>query len=280
MSSRGATPTTEGAGPPLALVDAFAERPFAGNPAGVCLLDGPAEAGWMQALAAELGQSETAFTHPSGDGRRALRWFTPAAEVELCGHATLAAAHALWESGGAPEDEPIVFDTLSGPLTARRAGSLVEMDFPATPAGAVEAPPELAAALGTPPHAVARSRFDYLAELATPAAVAELVPDLAAVARLPARGLVVTAGGGAAGADFTSRFFAPQTGIDEDPVTGSAHCALGPYWAARLGRDELVGHQASARGGLVRVAVRGERIRLAGAAVTTVSGRARIAPPA
>ena len=264
---------------PFFQIDAFATRVFAGNPAAVCPLEKWLPDTTLQSIAAENNLAETAFIVAEKDRRR-IRWFTPVEEVPLCGHATLAAAHALWETGGAAEDEPIVFDTLSGPLTARRDGSLVEMDFPATPAGAVEAPPELAAALGTPPRAVALSRFDYLAELATPAAVADLVPDLAAVARLPARGLIVTAAGGGAGADFTSRFFAPQTGIDEDPVTGSAHCALGPYWAARLGRDELVGHQASARGGLVRVAVRDERIRLAGAAVTTVSGRARIAPPA
>ncbi len=243
-----------------------------GNPAGVCLLEGPADHAWMQALAAELRQSETAFTHVDRDGRRTLRWFTPAAEVDLCGHATLAAAHVLWETGRVASGGPIVFHTRSGPLSARREGALIAMDFPATPPRAAEVPSGLAEALGARPRAVARSSFDYLAELETAEEVAGLVPDLAAVARLPARGLIVTAAGGAQGADFTSRFFAPQVGIDEDPVTGSAHCALAPYWAARLGREELVGHQASARGGVVRATLDGDRVLLAGAAVTVLAG--------
>jgi PhzF family phenazine biosynthesis protein len=261
-------------GAPLHQVDAFAERPFAGNPAAVCLLDAPAEPAWMQSVAGEMNLSETAFVHRDGDGDGfALRWFTPATEVDLCGHATLASAHVLWRTGAVAAGEPIAFSTRSGVLTATRDGEWIALDFPATPAEPANAPARLLEALGVRPRWTGRSAFDWLVELDDPEAVVATAPDMAVLAAAGGRGVIVTAAGGAGGADLTSRFFAPAVGIPEDPVTGSAHCALGPHWAARLGRDRLVCHQASARGGVVRVRVRGDRVELGGRAVTVLEGR-------
>lgn len=262
---------------PLVQVDAFAERAFAGNPAAVCLLEGPADEGWMQSVAAEMNLSETAFLHPGGDGW-ALRWFTPVAEVELCGHATLAAAHALWRAGRAAPHQELAFATLSGELRARPDGDWIVLDFPATPPEQAAAPAGLAEGLGLAPIWVGRSRFDWVAEVASPAEVRAARPDMAALAAIEGRGVILTAGGGADGADVTSRYFAPGFGIPEDPVTGSAHCALAPLWSGRLGRDRLVCHQASARGGIVRTRLRGDRVELAGQAVTVLEGRLVAAP--
>ncbi len=286
-------------GIPILQVDAFTDRPFAGNPAAVCLLDEPADASWMQAVAQEMNLSETAFLHPAGGdlgvgdlgvseiGGRAvagnvpdashyhLRWFTPAAEVELCGHATLASAHALWESGRVPRDQAIVFHTLSGPLIARPAEEGIELDFPATPVTAAEAPPGLLAALGLGSAAVeftGRNRFDYLVAVADAATVRGLAPDFGRLRALEMRGIMVTSTSDDERCDFVSRFFAPAVGVDEDPVTGSAHCTLGPYWREILGHDTMVAYQASARGGRLRVTVRGERVLLAGRAVTVMVG--------
>jgi PhzF family phenazine biosynthesis protein len=259
-------------GIPLLQVDAFAERAFAGNPAAVCLLEAPADAAWMQSVASEMNLSETAFPHPQGTGH-ALRWFTPVTEVELCGHATLASAHALWESGRVAAGAPIAFETLSGTLTATRDGDWILMDFPATPPEAADAPPGLAEALGVGVRWTGRTRFDWFAEVASPADVVAARPDMARLAALDGRGVIVSAAGGSDGADVTSRYFAPALGIPEDPVTGSAHCALAPFWSARLGRGELVCRQASARGGVVRAEVRGDRVQLAGRAVTVLEGR-------
>jgi PhzF family phenazine biosynthesis protein len=264
---------------PLFQVDAFAERAFAGNPAAVCLLNGPADPAWMQAVAAEMNLSETAFLHPDG-AAHALRWFTPVAEVELCGHATLASAHALWEAGRVPAGAAIDFATLSGTLSAARDGDWIVMDFPATPPEAADPPPGLATALGIAPRWTGRTHFDWLVEAASPREVAAVRPDMAALAGLEGRGVIVTAAGGRAGADVTSRYFAPSLGIPEDPVTGSAHCALGPFWSGRLGRNPLVCHQASARGGIVRVEARGARALLAGRAVTVLEGRLTAGLPA
>jgi PhzF family phenazine biosynthesis protein len=263
--------------PALLQIDAFTDRAFAGNPAAVCLLDGPAGAGWMQSLASEMNLSETAFLHAGGDGY-ALRWFTPVAEVELCGHATLASAHALWETGRAAPGAPLAFATLSGTLTAWREGEWIVMDFPATPPAPAEPPAALAAALGLAPRWSGRTRFDWLVEAESPGEVAAARPDMAALAALDGRGVILTAAGGA-GADVTSRYFAPSFGIPEDPVTGSAHCALAPHWGARLGRDRLVCHQASPRGGIVRTELRGDRVLLAGRAVTVLEGRLAAGPP-
>lgn len=252
-------------------VDAFADRPFTGNPAAVCVLDEPRDARWMQDVAMEMNLSETAFLERRDDGW-GLRWFTPAAEVDLCGHATLASAHVLWQDGWLGEDEEARFHTRSGLLTCARAGAWIRMDFPAKPpADPVDETAELAEALGAEVVYAARSAFDWLVEVPSERAVRTLRPDLAYVNRLPARGVIVTAPG-AGDFDFVSRFFAPRVGVPEDPVTGSAHCVLTPYWARRLGRTEMVGYQASRRGGVVRVRDAGDRTELMGQAVTVLRG--------
>jgi predicted PhzF superfamily epimerase YddE/YHI9 len=250
-------------------VDAFTDRPFAGNPAAVCVLPGPADEHWMQRVAMEMNLAETAFLHREGDAWR-LRWFTPAVEVDLCGHATLASAHVLWEDGHAVRGAPLRFLTRSGALGAASRDGWIELDFPAEPALPVAAPPHLLDALGTS-GVVAKNRMDYLVEVADEAAVRRLAPDLGRLKPIPCRGVVVTARA-AAPYDFVSRFFAPAAGVDEDPVTGSAHCALAPWWSERLGRNTLVGYQASPRGGVVRVELRDDRVSLLGQAVTVLRG--------
>jgi PhzF family phenazine biosynthesis protein len=253
--------------------DAFTDRPFAGNPAAVCVLDAEASERWMQDVAAEMNLSETAFLVPEGEGYR-LRWFTPLAEVDLCGHATLASAHVLWEDGHLAAGREARFSTRSGLLVARQSGGAIEMDFPALAVEPVVATEGLTEALGAEAVFTGRSRFDLLVELASESVVRSLSPDLTKLRALPWRGVIVTAraAGDAAGRDFVSRFFAPAVGVDEDPVTGSAHCALATYWAARLGRNELVGYQASRRGGDVEVRLEGERVILRGRAVITLRG--------
>jgi PhzF family phenazine biosynthesis protein len=247
-------------------VDAFADKPFSGNPAAVCILEEPREDAWMKLVARELNLSETAFLHPLENGW-SLRWFTPAVEVQLCGHATLASAHVLWQTGRLPGSSPAVFHTLSGELSAVRVGSHVTMDFPATFAEAADAPSDLARALGTSFSWVGRSRFDFLVELADESAVRKLSPDFKLLAKLPVRGVIVTAPSKTPGVDFVSRFFAPASGVPEDPVTGSAHCALGPFWSERLNKSDLIGYQASDRGGTVHVGLRGQRVILSGSAI-------------
>jgi PhzF family phenazine biosynthesis protein len=256
---------------PLAIVDAFTDRPFAGNPAAVCVLDTPRPDDWMQQVAAEMNLSETAFLLAEG-GIWRLRWFTPAVEVDLCGHATLASAFYLWHSGRCPPGSTIRFQTRSGELRASPDGDWIELDFPALIAEPCSAPAGLADALGAPLHFVGNYRLDYLCELSNEDAVRDLRPDHARLQSLKTRGVVVTARSSRPGIDFVSRFFAPGAGIAEDPVTGSAHCALGPYWQGKLGRSELVGHQLSRRGGQVRVRVRGDRVGLGGRAVLVVNG--------
>jgi predicted PhzF superfamily epimerase YddE/YHI9 len=252
-------------------VDAFADRPFRGNPAAVCVLPAPRDDAWMQDLAREMNLAETAFLHPQ-DGAYELRWFTPTVEVALCGHATLASAHVLWESGFLPSDRQARFHTKSGLLTADRRGDWIELDFPVTRPAAAPPPEGLGAALGATPRWVGRSRFDYLVELDSEEQVRGLTPDLAALGRVEARGVIVTSRSATAGYDFVSRFFAPRTGVPEDPVTGSAHCALTPFWSERLGRTTMTGYQASARGGIVRVRLAGDRVVLGGQAVTVMRG--------
>jgi PhzF family phenazine biosynthesis protein len=256
---------------PVVQVDAFADRPYAGNPAAVCVMHGPADEGWMRNVAAEMNLSETAFLHPHADGW-SLRWFTPAVEVDLCGHATLASAHVLWTEGHLPPDAEARFHTRSGLLTCRRQGDWITMDFPAKPEQAAEAPEGLERALGVTPKYVGRSQFDLLVEVDSEATVRALKPDFGLLASVEARGVIVTARANADGIDFVSRFFAPRVGVNEDPVTGSAHCVLAPFWAARLGRQEMVGFQASRRGGVVRVRAAGDRVELAGQAVTVLRG--------
>ncbi len=259
--------------PPLPLyqVDAFTDRPFAGNPAAVCFLPAPRDDAWMQHVAAELNLSETAFVVPRGEDFD-LRWFTPAAEVALCGHATLAGAHALWESGRLPADRPARFHTRSGLLTCVRVDGQIEMDFPATPPVACPPPDGLTAALGVTPRWVGRTRFDLLAELESEAVLRGVKPDFARIAALGGRGLIATARAETAGYDFVSRFFAPAVAVPEDPVTGSAHCCLAPYWAGRIGKESMTAYQASPRGGVVGVRVTGDRVRLRGGAVTVLRG--------
>ncbi|MCK6459745.1 MAG: PhzF family phenazine biosynthesis protein [Planctomycetes bacterium] len=249
-------------------VDAFTAEPFAGNPAAVCLLDRPRDDRFLQQVAAEMNLSETAFLLPEGDAYR-LRWFTPEAEVDLCGHATLASAHVLFTMRGGPGGE-ITFLTRSGRLAAARRGQLIELDFPALPPKEEASPPGLLDALGVKPVSAHRSRFDRLLEVESEKAVRAGAPDFRALGTVDTRGVVVTARGERH--DFVSRFFAPAVGIDEDPVTGSAHCVLAPFWAARLGKREMTGFQASRRGGEVRVRVDGDRVFLGGRAVIVLEG--------
>lgn len=256
---------------PVVQVDAFTSLPFAGNPAAVCILPAARDERWMQDVAREMNLSETAFLVPGEDGW-GLRWFTPEVEVELCGHATLASAHVLWEDGHLASDATARFHTRSGLLTARRDGDWITLDFPAKPERAGAAPPELARALGLEPHYVGWSQFDCLVALESEAQVRALRPDPGLLRTVEARGVIVTAPAEMDGVDFVSRFFAPRVGVDEDPVTGSAHCVLAPYWSRVLGRDELVGFQASRRGGVVRVRVQGDRVHLGGQAVTVMRG--------
>jgi PhzF family phenazine biosynthesis protein len=257
---------------PIVQVDAFTAEPFAGNPAAVCVLPAARDARWMQAVAREMNLSETAFPVRRGDGGFDLRWFTPVAEVELCGHATLASAHVLWSEGHLSAGQTARFFTASGELRADLRSPWIELDFPATVPVPTTPPPGLPAALGVEPLAVLSSRFDFLVEVASEAAVRALEPDYRALRSLGVRGVIVTAPAATTGFEFVSRFFAPGVGIDEDPVTGSAHCALAPFWGARLGRTEMTGFQASARGGVVRVRLAGDRVILGGQAVTVLRG--------
>jgi PhzF family phenazine biosynthesis protein len=256
----------------LTHVDAFTDVPFAGNPAAVCLLPESRDAAWMQHVALEMQLSETAFLVRRGPDEFDLRWFTPAVEVDLCGHATLASAHALWESGAVAPDRMVRFHTRSGVLTAEKRDAWIELNFPATPPAPAPAPAGLAEAIGAEPRYTGKSRFDYLIEVDSEAQVRALSPDFARLRTLPVRGVIVTSPATTPGWDFVSRFFAPGSGIDEDPVTGSAHCCLTPFWSARLGTTEFVARQVSPRGGTLRVRLEGDRVRLAGQAVTVLRG--------
>lgn len=258
-------------------VDAFADAPFRGNPAAVVLLPAPRDDAWMADVAMEMNLSETAFLVRRADGSHDLRWFTPAVEVALCGHATLASAHVLWETAALAPDEVARFHTRSGLLTAARlADGRIELDFPARAAVSEPPPKGLAAALGADLHFAGRNVDDYLVEVASESIVRGLRPSHRDLGMLGVRGVIVTARGGAGGFDFVSRFFAPGAGIDEDPVTGSAHCALAPHWAKILGKTEMVGYQASKRGGVVHVRLAGDRVKLAGRAVTVLAGELRV----
>ena len=258
----------------LLQVDAFTSTPFRGNPAAVCLLDRERPDAWLQNVAAEMNLSETAFLLPRGDDGFVLRWFTPAVEVALCGHATLASAHALWAEHLWPQEKQIRFHTKSGLLTADRDKDVIELDFPATLAEASQPAPGLLESLGiTDPAYVGRNKFDYLIEVASEDVVRGLAPDHAQLRKIEVRGVIVTSrAASTTAADFASRFFAPGSGVDEDPVTGSAHCCLAPYWSAKLGKHEMTGYQASPRGGYVRVRVDGDRVKLGGKAVTVLRG--------
>jgi PhzF family phenazine biosynthesis protein len=253
-------------------VDAFTSRPFAGNPAAVCVLDAPRPDEWMRHVAREMNLSETAFLVPQNGGYN-LRWLTPTVEVALCGHATVASAHVLWQDGHLPEGQQARFHTKSGLLTADRRGEWIELDFPAKIATPAEAPAELLPSLGVEEaRFVGKNAFDYLVEVDSEETLRGLSPDHSSLRKLPVRGVIVTARPSGGEYDFVSRFFAPGSGVDEDPVTGSAHTALGPYWAERLGKTEFTAFQASARGGVVKVTVKGDRVLLGGQAVTVMTG--------
>lgn len=259
------------------VVDAFTDRPFAGNPAAVCLLPGPANEDWMQSVAQEMNLSETAFLHPrlEGDGY-ALRWFTPQVEVDLCGHATLASAHLLWSEGILDPETPARFLTRSGWLSASKAGDWIELDLPSKPVRPGEPPADLASALGCPIEFAAFNAFDCLAEVASEEIVRGLRPDSNALRKIPVRGVIVTARSSDPQFDFVSRFFAPNAGVEEDPVTGSAHCCLAPYWAEKLGKTEFLAYQASRRGGILRVRLESDRVILGGRAVTMLRGTIQV----
>ena len=252
-------------------VDAFTDQPFSGNPAAVCVLPQAADEQWMQHVASEMNLSETAFLVEQANGYD-LRWFTPAVEVDLCGHATLASAHILWEQGLLSIDAQARFYTKSGLLSATRKDSWIELDFPAEPEEPTDAPETLFKALGTEAKYVGKNRFGFLLEFESAAVIRNLNPDFGLLSRISGRGFMITSRSDSSEYDFISRFFAPAFGINEDPVTGSAHCCLGPYWAKKLGKQALTAYQASPRGGVVRVGIGDDRVYLGGQAVTVMRG--------
>jgi len=256
----------------ITVVDAFTHVAYTGNPAAVCVLDRPTTDEWMQSVAREMRHSETAFCIPLQDETFELRWFTPNGEVRLCGHATLAAAHVLWEEGWLEHRKTARFSTLSGELSAVPLGRQIELDFPARPPREVEAPIGLLEALGVTASWVGRDLDDYLVVLDDEAAVSECAPDFSALQAVETRGVIITAPATSESTDFVSRFFAPRFGIDEDPVTGSAHCCLTPLWADRLGKSTLSARQLSSRGGELQVELAGDRVKLRGTCVTTLRG--------
>jgi PhzF family phenazine biosynthesis protein len=252
-------------------VDAFAAQLFEGNPAGVCLLPGPADESWMQCVAMEMNLSETAFLYKTQEGWH-LRWFTPEMEVDLCGHATLASAHILWDTGVLQRGEEALFFTKSGKLSVKKERETIWLDFPAEDASEADMPQELRSALGCETVLFCgKNRMDYLVELVSETNVRALQPDYGILSSLSCRGLIVTSRACDSRYDFVSRFFAPAAGIPEDPVTGSAHCCLGPYWKRRLGKSILSAYQASKRGGEIKVEVKGQRVLIGGRAVTVFS---------
>ena len=263
---------------PVFQIDAFAERPFTGNPAAVVILAATRQSHWMQSVAAEMNLAETAFVRELSSNRFELRWFTPLTEVDLCGHATLAATHALWESGTVQNRSDICFESRSGELNVKSLGTSIELNFPLTPADECAAPDGLLESLHVDGHTipvtyVGRSKFDYLIELPKSQHVQHLQPDFPKLKQVDVRGTIVTSLAPAeSGFDFVSRYFAPAAGIDEDPVTGSAHCCLADHWGQRLGKSELVGYQASTRGGTVEMEIVADRILLRGQAVTIFRG--------
>lgn len=251
-------------------VDAFTNQPFAGNPAAVCVLTSIQDDGWMQQVAKEMNLSETAFLLPQDKGYN-LRWFTPTTEVPLCGHATLASAHTLWTEGHLPPEKTAHFYTKSGDLTAKRQGDWIELNFPANPSQSVSTPPDLSQALGVPCKSVWHNSLGYLVEVESEQLVREMQPDFGLLKKLSYGEVIVTSI--ASNYDFISRFFAPGLGINEDPVTGAAHCCLAPFWRDRLGKNEFLAYQASQRGGTIKINYDGgDRVFLAGQAVTVLRG--------
>ncbi len=257
---------------PLWIVDAFTGEPFAGNPAAVCLPGKPLSEARMRQVAAEMNLSETAFLVAEGSGYR-LRWFTPRVEVDLCGHATLASCHVLWSEGFLPPEQPAIFETRSGRLSARRDGDWIELDFPARKSTLASPDGAVLRALGCEAVSTWKTADNLLVEVEDPETVRRLAPDLPALGRLTEHGVIVTARGAERGIDFVSRFFAPAVGVDEDPVTGSSHCSLVPFWAGKLGKTEFFARQLSVRGGQLRLKLAEERVVIAGQAITVLRGK-------
>lgn len=252
-------------------VDSFTDKPFAGNPAGVCILDKPADESWMQNIAMEMNLSETSFLWPLESGY-SLRWFTPELEVDLCGHATLAAAHILWEKGFLNKDEKAKFYTKSGLLTCKKDNEFIEMNFPSEPEVKVDIPEYLAEALNINPLYVGKNRFDYLVQIESEEGLRKLKPNFNLLEKIDCRGIIVTSSSKTDKYDFVSRFFAPKAGINEDPVTGSAHCCLVPFWHKITGKTEFNAYQASKRGGEISLKLVDNRVMLKGKAITVIEG--------
>jgi PhzF family phenazine biosynthesis protein len=256
---------------PIYQVDAFTDQPFQGNPAAVVILEKTQPAQWMQLVAREMNLSETAFVYRQENGYK-LQWFTPRTEIELCGHATLATAHVLWESGRETPEARIRFSTRSGWLSAEKKQGIIELDFPAAGSKTGDLTEELIAAIGSVPESVHISGEKWLLEYPDEADIVNMKPDFGKLIKFSGRGLIVTSRSERPGIDFVSRYFAPWVGVNEDPVTGSAHCILGPYWGEKLGKNHLMGRQLSARGGTVHVRLSGERVYIGGQAVTIFHG--------
>ncbi len=253
-------------------VDAFSSEPYAGNPAAVCVMERPADEDWMWKVAREMNLSETAFLYPIEGGYH-LRWLTPRAEVDLCGHGTLSAAHVLFDEGIAPSDRPVRFNTRSGWVSAAKNGDWIELDFPSNPPQEAEPPEGLMVALGVRPEFFGLYPKAYFVQVESDAVVRGLDPDMTALEKLPETKVCVTAADSTGKADLVSRLFAPAIGIPEDPVNGNSHTALTPYWAARLGKKELLAHQVSERGGVLKLRLRDDRVTIAGHAVTVMRGK-------
>ncbi len=256
---------------PLYQVDAFTDQAFHGNPAGVCCLSAPRPNQWMQCVAQEMNLSETAFLLEENDGYR-LRWFTPAVEVDLCGHATLASAHILWETGRLKRDKTAKFYSRSGLLSASFEKNYIQLNFPVKRLELVTIPEELSTVLGVKPVFVGKNQFDYLVEVENEEILRNLQPDMTRLSQIPVRGVIVTCAATTPGYDFISRFFAPRVGVPEDPVTGSAHCCLTPYWSEKLHKQSMLAFQASARGGELRLRLQDDRVLISGQAVTVFQG--------
>ncbi len=258
--------------PKIYHVDSFTDKPFSGNPAGVCILEGAADDKWMQNVAKEMNLSETAFLYPEKNGYN-LRWFAPDAEVDLCGHATLASAHIIWEKGFAEKYETLRFFTKSGDLTANSEDEWIQLNFPVLPEEQTDAPEEIIDALGIEPIYTGRNAFDYLVEVASEDELRAIQPDFSKLSKITTRGVCVTAIASSADCDFVSRLFAPAIGIPEDPVTGSTHCCLGPYWMKKLNKNNFISYQASERGGFLKVKVVEDRVLISGKAITVIESR-------
>lgn len=260
----------------LFIVDAFTDKPFSGNPAAVCILQESKPDEWLQKFAAEMNLSETAFVKKDSNGF-SLRWFTPEVEVELCGHATLAASHVIWQNEFINQNQDLVFHSVySGTLTASKNKDEITLNFPSIPTSISESTPDLEKALGAVPvsvHNCGKSEYNFLVELESESQIRNLKPDFNLMAKLPKFGVIITAKSDNIDYDFVSRYFAPAKGINEDPVTGSAHCSLAPYWSKKLGKTEMKAFQASKRGGSMIVRIENDRVFLTGKAVTITEGK-------